>query len=73
MAKKEAETPSTTRVQALVDTEVANRMHDVRAALRRESVHVSVSHFVEIALREILKRPDIAQVMRKYKATARRD
>lgn len=65
--------PATARVQALVDTEVAIRMDEARAALKRQGVFASVSMFVEIAIRELLGRRDLADILRRHKATARRD
>ncbi len=73
MARKAPRLPATARVQALVDTEVAIRMDEARAALKRHGIHASVSMFVEIALREMLGRRDLPEIMRKHKATARRD
>ena len=73
MAKKGPRLPDTARVQALVDTEVAIQVDEARAALKRHGIHASVSMFVEIALRELLGRKDLPEIMRRYKATARRD
>jgi hypothetical protein len=73
MAKKGPRLPATARVQALVDTEVAIRMDEALAALKRHGVFASVSMFVEIALRELLARRDLPEIMRRHKATARRD
>ncbi len=73
MAKKEPRLPATARVQALVDTETAIRIDEARAALKRQGIHASVSVFVDIALRELLGRKDLAEVMRRHKATARRE
>jgi len=73
MAKKGPALPATARVQALVDTEVAIRMDEARAALKRQGIHASVSMFVEIALRELLGRHDLADALKKHGAKARRD
>jgi hypothetical protein len=48
-------------------------MDEARAALKRHGIRASVSMFVEIALRELLGRRDLTEVMRRHKATARRD
>jgi Arc/MetJ-type ribon-helix-helix transcriptional regulator len=61
------------RLQSLVDLNIAARMDEARAALKRGGIFVSVSMFVEIALRELLTRRDLPEVMRRHKATARRD
>jgi hypothetical protein len=73
MAKKGPQLPPTARVQALVDTDVAIRVEEALAALKRHGVYASQSMFVEIALRELLARKDLPEVMRRHKATARRD
>jgi hypothetical protein len=73
MARNRPPLPPTARVQALVDTDVAIRMQEVLAALKRHGVHASTSVFVEIAIRELLARRDLPDIMRRHKATARRD
>jgi Arc/MetJ-type ribon-helix-helix transcriptional regulator len=59
-------------LQAIVDLETAARIDEARAALKRAGVFVSASMFVEIALRELLARRDLPEIMRRHKATARR-
>lgn len=65
--------PATARVQGLVDTEVTIQVDETRARLKRQGVHVSLSMFIEIALRELLARKDLADVLRRHKAKLRRD
>jgi hypothetical protein len=72
MVKRGPRLPLTTRVQALVDTETAIRMEEALAGLKRQNIRASVSSFVEIALLELLSRRDLADVLRKRGATARR-
>lgn len=73
MAKKARETPAMARLQSLVALETSARMDEARAALKRAGIFVSASMFVEIAIRELLARRDLPDVMLKHKATARRD
>lgn len=73
MAKKRPDLPSVTRMQSIIDLEVSARMDEVRAALKRAGIFVSSSMFVEIALRELFARRDLPEIMRRYKATARRN
>ncbi|NNN00048.1 MAG: hypothetical protein HKL91_09645 [Candidatus Eremiobacteraeota bacterium] len=56
-----------------MDTEVTIQVDEARARLKRQDVHVSLSMFIEIALRELLARKDLADVLRRHKAKLRRD
>lgn len=77
MVKKARETPSTTRLQSIIDLDTAARMDAARASLKRAGVFVSSSMFVEIALRELLthgdRLEDLIKIMRANNATARRE
>lgn len=58
----------------MVDRETAIRMDEARAALNRRGVRVSASMFVEIALKELLRRHgELADIMRRHKARPRRE
>lgn len=72
MAKKGPKPPAVARIHAIVDLEIATRVAEARAALKRARVYVSISAMVEVALLELLGRHDLAAVMRRHKATARR-
>lgn len=73
MPKKARETPSYTRVNAIVSLDTAARLDEARATLKRQGVWVSMSAFVEIAIEELLARHDLPVIMRKHGARARRD
>jgi hypothetical protein len=46
---------------------------EARAKLRRDGESVSASAIVEVALEELLNRRDLADVLRRHGAKARRD
>ena len=76
MAKKEQPAPETAdrvRVNAYLDPAVVDRMEEARLRLRRAGVRVSASHFVEIALAELVDRRDLVEVMRRHHAAPRRE
>jgi len=61
------------RLHAIIGRETAALVDEARAALKRQGIHVSNSSFVDVALLELLGRRDLADVLRKHGATARRD
>lgn len=73
MAKRESTAPEFTRMNARVPTALAARVDEVRARLRRDGTSVSSSAFVEVALEELLSQRDLAAILRKRGAKARRD
>lgn len=74
MPKKGADSRSDyIRVTGLVPTELAVRVDEVRARLRAQGVRVSNSAVIEVALVELLGRRDLADVLRRHGAKARRD
>lgn len=74
MPKKKADPSSAyIRVTGLVPNELATRVDEVRARLRSLGVRVSNSAVIEVALLELLGRRDLADVLRKHGARARRD
>lgn len=74
MPKKKADLgPGYTRITGLVPNELATRVDEVRARLRAQGVRVSTSATIEIALLELLGRRDLADVLRRHGAKARRD
>jgi hypothetical protein len=74
MAKKLPETPSSTRLNIRVAKETAIAVEEALVALKRhDGVYCSLSMFSEIAMKELLKRRDLPEVMRKHHARARRD
>jgi hypothetical protein len=73
MPKKPPESPATARVNAIVSLDTAARIDEARAALKRHGVFVSQGALVEVAILELLGRRDLADVLRKHGATARRD
>ncbi|HEV3154613.1 MAG TPA: hypothetical protein VGZ02_12475 [Candidatus Baltobacteraceae bacterium] len=56
----------------IVAADMAADIDEARAGLKRLGVSVSISSLVEIAVTELLKRRDLAAIMRRYGATARR-
>jgi len=72
MAKKREEPAQEARLHVIVGLETAARVDEARGALKRQGVHVSISHLVEIALLELLGRRDLADVLRRHGASARR-
>ncbi|MHB1798196.1 MAG: hypothetical protein ACYCUI_07825 [Vulcanimicrobiaceae bacterium] len=73
MAEKHRETPSWARLNLIVTLETTAKVDEARAALKRLGVFVSVSALFEIAVLELLKRRDLADILRKHGARARRD
>jgi hypothetical protein len=73
MAEKRKERPSWARLNLQVTPDTSVRLDEVRAALKRKGVFVSRSAMFEIALLELLRRPDLVEVLRKHGAKARRD
>lgn len=65
--------PPYSRVNAYVSTELVARIDEIRARLRREGVSVSYSALVEIALAELVDHRDLAAILRRHGAKARRD
>lgn len=62
------------RVNAYVDRDLAEKAADVIANLRKKhGIRVSMSHLVDIALRELLSRRDLPDVLDRHKAKPRRD
>lgn len=73
MAKKAPRPPQQARLHLIVDLETTARVDEALAALKRLGIYCSVSMFAEIAMRELLERRDLAAVLRKHGATARRE
>ncbi len=73
MPKRGADAPEYTRVNAYVQTTLVARIDEVLGRLRREGVSTSYSNLVQIALAELLDRRDLAAVLRRHGAKARRD
>jgi hypothetical protein len=72
MPRKAPKTPATARLNVIVAADMAADIDEARAGLKRLGVSVSISSLVEIAVTELLKRRDLAAIMRRYGATARR-
>ena len=72
MAKRDS-APDYTRVNAYVETAIVAKIDETMGRLRREGVSVSYSALVQIALAELLDRRDLAAVLRRHGARARRD
>ena len=72
MAKKKPFAPAYARLNVIVTNETSARIDEARGTLKRQGVYVSISGMIEIALAELLGRRDLADVMRKHGATARR-
>ena len=73
MAEKRRGTPVWARLNLIVGVETTAKVDEARAALKRLGVFVSISSLFEIAVLELLKRRDVAEVLRKHGAKARRD
>lgn len=73
MPKKARETPAVARLNLIVANELAADIKTRLAALQRAGIYCSVSMFFEIAAQELLDRRDLAEVMQRHKATARRE
>jgi hypothetical protein len=68
-----AETGKLARLVASVPAEVVSDIDDALAAYRRSEGHkVSVSGFVEVALRELLAKSDVSGILKRYGAVAKR-
>jgi hypothetical protein len=73
MAEKRTERPALARFNLLLTLDTSAKMDEARGALKRKGVFVSLSGLIEIAVLELLKRPDLAAVLRRHGAKARRD
>jgi hypothetical protein len=62
-----------TRITGLVPSDLAVRVDEARARLRGQGVRTSASAVIEVALVELLGRRDLADVLRRHGAKARRD
>jgi hypothetical protein len=60
------------RLQVIVPHALLARVDEARAQLRRDGVRVSYSSMIEIALEELLAARDLAAILRKRGASARR-
>ena len=70
---KRENAPNYTRVNAYVQTELVARIDETLGRLRRDGLSVSYSALVQIALAELLERRDLASILRRHGAKARRD
>ena len=73
MPKRYPPTPAFTRVNARIPTKLVLEIDEARTRLRRDGVGVSYASFVEVAVKELLARGDLAAILRKHGAKARRD
>lgn len=73
MPKKPPQAPVVARLNARLTVDTLARLDEARAALKRQNVWVSAASFVEVALIELLNRRDLADVLRKHGASARRE
>jgi len=73
MPRKPRESTARGRLNVIVDLDVSADLDAARADLKRDGVAVSISSLVEVAIKEFLKRRDLAEVLRKHHATARRE
>lgn len=73
MADKRKETPAWARLNLIVTLETSAKLDEARAALKRKGVFVSLSGLFEIAVLELLNQRDLAAILRKHGARARRD
>jgi hypothetical protein len=71
-AKKPAIDQALERVASILPSDLLADIDDVRADLRRKGIRVSYSGLVEVALRELLDRNDVAAAIKKHGARARR-
>lgn len=60
------------KLHVIIADEVVVESDQARARLRASGVKVSQSAVVEVALRELLRRRDLADVLRRHGARARR-
>jgi len=60
------------RITGLVPNELAIQVEETRAKLRAHGVRASTSAIIEIALRELLSKADLAAILRRHGAKARR-
>lgn len=61
-----------TRINAVLPSELVAKISEARARLRVQGVSVSYSSFVEVAAGELLARRDLAEILKKRGATAKR-
>jgi hypothetical protein len=73
MPKRRGDAPEYTRVNAYVQTSLVAKIDETLGRLRREGVSSSYSALVQIALAELVDRRDLAAVLRRHGAKARRD
>ena len=73
MAEKRKDKPSAARLNLVVALESAARVNEAKAGLQRKGVFVSQSAIYEVGALELLKRSDLADVLRRHGARARRD
>jgi len=72
MAEKPKPRASVARLNLIVGLDTSARVDEARAALKRKGIFVSASAIYEVAALELLKRGDIAEVLRRHGAKARR-
>ncbi len=70
--KKPAPEQALERVASILPSALLADIDDKRADLRRKGIRVSFSGLVEVALRELVDRNDVANVLKKHGARARR-
>lgn len=73
MPKKAAAGSGYIRITGLVPDKLAIEVEETRAKLRAHGVRASNSAIIEVALLELLSRRDLAEVLRRHGAKARRD
>lgn len=74
MAKRKSEgVPAFSRLVSLLPEDLAVELELARANLRAAGLKSSSSAIVEVALRELLKRRDLAEIVRRHGVRARRD
>lgn len=71
--RKATGSPSYARIVSLIPDELAIELELAKANLRAAGVKLSSSAIVEVALRELLKQRDLAAILRRHGAKARRD
>jgi hypothetical protein len=64
--------PRMGRINAVLPAELVARISEARARLRMQGIPVSASSFVEVAATELLARRDLAEVLKRRGATAKR-
>jgi len=73
MAKRKPEAaPPKGKINAVLPVELIAQIEEAMAASRRQGVRLNKSKFVEIAAVELLSRRDLADVLKKRGATAKR-